>query len=188
LLIGLLVLGVLSSVRAETEVKRLPGYVEFDQKEVFGPTKPVVQVFFDRPLLEMASAAVKHEEPELSDLLSKIQLVRVQIFSIGGNQAKRVEQKASAMEERLKKDGWTTVVRVREDDQAVNVLLKTLKDSIAGLLVFVIEENKAVFVNIAGEIEPAALAGLAGGFDLDMAKLGNIKIPDEEELAEMFDE
>ena len=185
-LIGLLVLGMLGSVRAETDAKKLPGYADFDPKEVFGLTKPVVQVFVDRPLLKMASAVVQREEPEVAELLSKIQLVRVQVFSIEGDQAKRLGQKASDMEERLKKDGWTTVVRVREEDQAVNVLLKTVKDTIAGLLVFVIEEKEAVFVNIAGEIEPAMLANLGGGFNVgfDMEKFSNIKLPTEKASAE----
>jgi predicted RNA binding protein YcfA (HicA-like mRNA interferase family) len=178
LLIGLLVVGMLGSVRAETDAKRLPGYVDFDLKEVFGLTRPVVQVFVDRPLLRMASAVVRHEEPEVSELLSKIQLVRVQVFSIEGDQAKRLEQKASEMEKRLEKDGWSVVVRVREEDQAVNVLLKTVKDAIAGLLVFVIQQDEVVLVNIAGEIEPAMLARLGGDFNLDMEALSSIKLPE----------
>lgn len=188
LLTGLLVLGIVAGALAEEDFKKLPGYVDFDSTQVLGLTEPVVQVFVDRPLLKMASTVTEGSDPQVSELLSKVELVRVQVFSIEGDQAKKLEEKVSELAKNLQKDGWVTVVRVREDEEAVNILLKTVKDSIAGLVVLVVEPEQAVFVNIAGELDLALLGKLGHGLNLDVAQLSNIKLPEEKAVAEISGE
>jgi hypothetical protein len=71
------------------------------------------------------------------------------------------------------------VVRVREGEDRVDILLKLKDDSIVGLVVFVISpEGEAVLVNIVGELDPALLGKLAAQFNVPQLKpLKDIKVP-----------
>ncbi|MEX0601036.1 MAG: DUF4252 domain-containing protein, partial [Rhodothermales bacterium] len=70
----------------------------------------------------------------------------------------------------LEAQGWETVVRVREEDQRVNVYMKVRDDVIAGLVVMVLEpddEEGAVFVNIVGDINPEQIGRIGRALDID---------------------
>jgi hypothetical protein len=72
------------------------------------------------------------------------------------------------------------VVRVREGEERVDILLKLKNDSIVGLVIFVVSpEGEAVFVNIVGELDPALLGRLAAQFNVPaVPQLKDVKIPD----------
>ncbi len=78
-----------------------------------------------------------------------------------------IRDRTSEMSKRLKADGWETVVKVREDDEFVDMFLKTNGDVIEGMVVMVIDEDdEAVFVNIIGEIDPEQIGRLGNKFNV----------------------
>jgi len=69
---------VAATAESEETYKRSPGYVDFDP--ILGDMESSVEVFLKGSLLVIAREAVRDEDPELGDLLSKISYVRVQVF------------------------------------------------------------------------------------------------------------
>ena len=54
----------------------------------------------------------------------------------------------------LKSSGWEPIVQVNEDDEQVLVYMKAVDGHMEGMTVMVVDEEEAVFVNIAGYILP----------------------------------
>jgi hypothetical protein len=190
LLIGLVVLGLVGGVQAQettkTDPKKHPGYVDFNVlgiQGVLGDVEAVVEISVPPPLLRMLAAAVESEDPQLAGLLSNLVLVRVQVFEqIGYDQAKKLEKVTAVASRNLLERGWINVVRVREGEDRVDILLKLKDDSIVGLVIFVVSpQGEAVLVNIVGELDPALLGRLARQFNVpQLRQLKDIKVPKDE--------
>ena len=190
LLVGLVVMSIVGGVLAEEDTKldprKHPGYVDFNVlgiQGVLGDVEAVVEVSVPPPLLKMLAAAVEAEDPQLAGLLSNLELVRVQVFEqIGYDQAKKLQRTTAAASRNLLEHGWMNVVRVREGEDRVDILLKLKEESIVGLVVFVVSpKGEVVLVNIVGELDPALLGRLARQFNVPQLKrLKDIKVPDKE--------
>ena len=70
----------------------------------------------------------------------------------------------------LQKKGWSLVAKVREESESVNVFVLDDGEVIRGLVVLIIDldEGEMVFANVAGSLDPRALARLA---ELDLPGL-----------------
>ena len=187
LLMGLVVLGIVGGVQAQETTKtdpiRHPGYVDFNVlgiQGVLGDVEAVVEISVPPPLLKMVAAVVEAEDPQLAGLLSNLVLVRVQVFEqIGYDQAKKLQKVTAVASRNLLERGWINVVRVREGEDRVDILLKLKDDSIVGLVIFVVSpQGEAVLVNIVGELDPALLGRLARQFNVpQLQQLKDIKVP-----------
>jgi hypothetical protein len=156
-----------SAASPDEDYKKLPGYVDFES--VVGDMEATVEVYLKGSLLVLAREAVKTDDPELGELLSKIDYIHVQVFPMEGRFAKQLEQKTAEIAKLLDKKGWELTVRVREDEEQVHVyVLPGKKDDIAGLVVMAVEEgDEAVFVNIVGSINPAEIGRIGRTFHID---------------------
>jgi len=153
----------------DKEIKKHPGYVNFDEIEIPGDAEETVEVYIRGPLLRLIAKATEHEDPGLSEILSKLLLIRVNTFSIDSDDASKLKSKISKIEKELEKQKWEKVVRVKEREELVNVYMKLdNKDQIVGLVVMAIEEDdEAVFVNIVGETDWEAIGKIGHKFDID---------------------
>lgn len=180
ILTGLLVAGIVVGVRGEEaakiDVKKLAGYVDFDVGKILGDVKPAIEVSIPPSLLPMVSAATKHDEPELSDLLSKLSLIRVQLFEdIGARGAEKIKERVAEITTQLKKDGWENVVRAQDEGDSIDMLVRAKDGSIAGLAMFLVSsDGEAIFVNIVGEFDPALLGQLGGAFGMPQMPVLNM--------------
>lgn len=154
----------------EAEIEKLPGYVDFAALKLFEGQEAKVEVYLKDPMLELVAKFVKSEDPELFEVLAKLKLVRVQIFNVSHSQAEKVSEASTATAKQLDSKGWERIVRVREEDEHVDVYLKPSKDYewLDGLVVMVVDGgDEAVFVNIVGQIHPDDISKLAEHFDID---------------------
>lgn len=149
------------------DYKNKPGYVDFEP--VLGGMEATVEVYLKGALLLIAREAVEADDPELGELLSKIEYVHVRVFPMKGSSARRLADKTDQLAEQLEKKGWELTVRVREDAERVHVyLLPGEKGDIAGLVVMAIEEgDEAAFVNVVGNINPAEVGRIGRTFHID---------------------
>jgi len=174
-LVGLIVsMGVgivgfsVAGAESEQDYTKMPGYVDFDAMEIFGDVEASVEVFLKGSVLVLVREAVKDDDPELSDLLSRIDYVRVQVFPLDDVNPDAVKTKTRDMSKQLEKSGWDIAVRVREDDEQVYVyLMPGDKDDISGLVVMVVEDDEATFVNIVGNIDPAKIGEIGRSLHID---------------------
>ncbi|MCA9410666.1 MAG: DUF4252 domain-containing protein [Candidatus Omnitrophica bacterium] len=164
-LIGFSLLCAASLAVANEGLKEHPGYVDVDIHAIVGDVQPNVEVFLEKPLLRMLMGAATEVNPEIADLIGQIDLIQVKVFEDIKNQPSDLLEKVSQEVARLKSEGWSQVVRVPEEGESVDVLMKSDDDNLAGLAVFVAEEDEWVFVNLVGMINPELFGKL-------LAKLG----------------
>lgn len=169
LFFGLLV----SSIQAEDdiEIKKHPGYVNFDAIEIPGEAKETVEIFVRGPLLKLLARTSEREDPTLADVLSKLLLIKINTFTIDSQTATELKPKISKIESDLQNQNWEKCVRVRKQGELVNVYLKFDQKRIVGLVVMAIDEdNEAVFVNIVGETDWQSIHKIGRKFDIDELK------------------
>ena len=140
-------------VHADEDEGAHPGVVSIDWPSELGGAEPNVRVRVKGPLLRLMASATRHA-PEVDGLIGQLRLVRVEVYEdldSGANAAAAVAPHV----EGLTAAGWESVVRVRDDDdESVDVMVRPDgEESIAGVAVFVAEEDELVFVNVAGDLD-----------------------------------
>ena len=168
--LGCAVLAAPALADTEAELKKLPGYVEFNALATFKGQEAKVEVYLKDPMLQLVSRFVKGDDPDLYAILEKLKLVRVLVFDVTTEQAREVAKVTSETAKELDKKGWERIVRVREDDERIDVYLKPSKnyELIEGIVVMVVDdEYEAIFVNIVGNINPDDIGKLGEHFDID---------------------
>jgi len=153
----------------DKDLKKHPGYVNFDEIDIPKDAEETVEVYVRGPLLRLIAKATEHEDPGVSEILEKLLLIRVNTFSIDAGQADNLKPKISKIEKDLEKQKWEKVVRVKEREELVNIYMKLDdKDRIVGLVVMAIEDgDEAVFVNIVGETDWEAIGKIGRKLDID---------------------
>ncbi len=151
------------------DYKKLPGYVDFEGMNIFGDLESTVEVFLKGPLLSMAVEAVRHDDPEVAEMLAGLKLVRVHVFDLVGDLGRDLIEKSDRLSKELEKMGWEMAVRVRERDEHVHIYILPGKgNNIDGLVVMVVDDDdEAVFVNIVGTIDPTQIGRLGHGLHID---------------------
>ena len=164
LIITILLPGILIS--QEKDYTKLPGYVELKNIERFKDSESTVEVFITKPLLSLVAAATSEEDPEFSRLLKNLALIKVDNFSIKKEETGGVQEIIKKISANLLKENWSRIVRVREEDERVEIFIKNEGDQIAGLLIMSLEHKQATFVNIVGNIDMESLGKLSRKFDI----------------------
>ena len=153
----------------DKEIKKHPGYVNFDEIEIPGDAEETVEVYVKGPLLKLIARATEDDDPGLADVLSKLLMIRVNTFSIDRELIDKLKPKINKIENQLKDQKWEKVVRVKDRHDLVNIFIKVdNQDRIVGLVVMAIEdEDEAVFVNIVGETDWRSIRKIGHKFDID---------------------
>jgi len=164
ILLTLALLGGLAAVVA-ADVRRMPGYVDIKSLPEVEEAGSSVEVFLGKPLLKMVSMAVRQEDRDFAELLDRLHLIQARIFEdVGSDVLGPVVRSITAGLD----DGWERVVRIREEDERVDLYLRPDGDDIAGLYVALQEGNgeEVVLVNIVGDIDPAELGRIGAKFNI----------------------
>jgi hypothetical protein len=175
-----LVLGASVAAHAQEKKSSHPGYVDAAWTKALTDKPATVQVMLDPPLLKLVASASKESDQDLNAVISQLAFVRVHVYEDLSVDAEKLTKAVESQISTLDDKGWSTVARVREDDQRVDVLMKATDEKIVGFVVIVAGDDQLVFVNIAGDIEPekfgeklgGVVAKLSGGeIDLDIEGL-----------------
>ncbi len=153
-----------------------PGYVDFSLLDRLGQ-EPKVEVNLRDPMLGLVGKFIGEEDPELKNLLASLKLVRVRVYTVTPGNVKGLLAAGSETSKRLDRDGWERVVRVREEEELVDVYFKPAKNAewIEGVLVIAVgEDDEAAFVNIVGTIRPEDVARI--GEHLDIEGMDRVRI------------
>jgi len=181
LIITLCLLGANVSTVSAQEVedyKYHKGYVDFSDFEGLNKIEKTVEVFLEGPILKFVSMASAGEDPELSQLLEDLKVIKVDVFQVERRLTEEVKSIIDNISSKLKSENWTRMVRVKEEDEQVEIFTQFTGNVMSGILVMAIDKDgEAVFVNIVGKIDPSQLGKLGGKFNIP--NLDSIEIEDE---------
>lgn len=173
-------IALLSSTTAwaqEDELKAYPGYVDFGQLgDTFG--EPNVEIALGKGILKFVGIFTNEDDPELANLFSRLDGVRVRVFeteSLADGAVDLVKDVSS----RLSSDGWESVVTVNSADEQVRIFMKLDQNVVQGITVMAVEEHEAAFINVIGMLDPQELAELMDHFDVQVGGV-NVSNGDDE--------
>jgi len=169
----LLALFASPAVAQKTRLENLPGYVDGAAFiDLVGDDAVTVEVSIHGSLLK----ALLGVDPDLKAMAGGLESIHAVILEIQDEDtAAAVKDLMRQVERRLMRQGWQRMVRVKEQDSEVKVLVLNDEASIHGLVVLVAgDDNEFVFANIAGVLDLAAIAKIGETFDIPgLDELGN---------------
>lgn len=168
--LALLIAGVFAATTASAQgafpFDRIPGL----DKE------PTIQIDLNPELMGFFNEAAKGAEGNAAAALEGITNVSVRVYENIGDDIEDLVKFVDDTTARLERDGWHAAVRMNEDGERVRIYIKPGSDGlISGLTVMITDSgpgDEAVFINVAGAIEPAQLGqiaaavGMNGMFDM----------------------
>jgi len=140
------------------------GYIDLDLgglSKKYG--EPKVEVNLDGTMLGLISQFSEGGDPELPELLSSLDSVRVRIFNLN-NQIQGAFEVVDDVTKTIRKKGWKPLVTVNEQHERVRIFAKYTEKKMDGLVVMVVDSasiseeqgsGEFVFINIVGEIDPS---------------------------------
>jgi hypothetical protein len=161
-------IGSLSTpLSASAQAKDDRGYVDISQVEAWFDEEPTIEVNIRGALLNLVAEATKYEDPELSDMLHRLKMIQIRGFEMRGGR-NELRTRSADLGKRLEAMGWETVVRVRDDEEHVQMYMLMSGDSIDGMVVLAMDDRdaEAVFVNIVGEIKPDQVGRIGRKFNI----------------------
>lgn len=142
-------------------------------------TDRVLSLSIGPALLHFAANHID-DDPETKALLKSLDGVRVRIYEIDGDPL-RVAARMNSMSSRLQADGWEPVVLIREEQEAVHMLMRVNDQRISGMTVLVSDgESEAVIVNLMGDIQPEQFGDVMVALDVDAPGAGTVRVATEE--------
>ena len=149
-----------------------PGYVDFGKFSPSASGGEFVEVNVKSNLIAMVARLTKKEEPEVAELLSGLQLIRVNVIGLNEENRAEIQERVKTIRGELDAQGWESIVTAQQKNEDVRIYLKIRGDeAVQGLVVTILEGNKqAVLVNIVGDIKPEKLAEVGEQFNIDPLK------------------
>lgn len=150
----------------EDELRAFPGYVDFGAlNETFG--EPNIEIAIGKGLLNFVRIFTQNEDPELADMFSRLDGIRVQVYEtefLADGAIDLIKGVSSG----LASKGWNSVVSVNSDDEQVRIFMKMNNDQIEGITVMAVEPHEAAFINVIGMLDPDELAKLMDHFEVEV--------------------
>ena len=169
--VGMILMFTTIDASAQRGVRSDAGYVNLEAlgnlDDLIGK-KPSIEVNVEGALMKLVAEASRMEDPELADLLLKLRGVYVLGYDVSLADRDPVKERANLMGDRLVAQGWDSVVRVRDEDEHVQMFVRFVNDSVSGIVVMSIEKDseETVFVNIVGDIDPAQIGRIGRKFNI----------------------
>jgi hypothetical protein len=143
-----------ATLAADSDLENHPGYVDFSILTAIAATEPTLEFSLKAPLIILITILISNQDNEAADFISKLIRVTVNVFESDDIDVDEVASPMSAMAEDLDSAGWDRVVRVREDENHVDIYFRLVSnaDVIYGIVIMVAEPREKVLVNIVGDI------------------------------------
>jgi hypothetical protein len=151
------------------------GYFAFEEIPGLEDLEPTVEIDLDPAMMGFFGEAAKGQAGEAAEALENITNVRVRVYeNIASGEAELLKF-VDDTSRLLANDGWRSVVRVNEDGERVRIFMKLAEGGanagkIEGITLMVVDTgggDEAVFINVAGIIQPEQLGRIASRMGMD---------------------
>ena len=169
LFILLILLGFGIQISYAQSARSMPGYVDLsrlgDLQAVIG-SEPTIEVNVEGALLRLVAEASRAEDPDLAVMLRRLDGIYVRGFAMKPGVPARARDRARVIGAALEKDGWTTIVRINDEEEYVRMYALMDRDQIVGMVVMAIEadSDEAIFLNIVGDVDPEEIGRIGSRF------------------------
>lgn len=136
-----------------------PGFFDFGQ--IPGVQEPNVQIDLNQALLRFAAAATREDDPETADMIAGLDGLQLRVYE-ELQDAAAVSSFVDRTSAALEQQGWSRIVFVQDGEEKVRIYGRLEGDVMQGMTILVVDASEAVFINIAGIIDPARLGEMAG--------------------------
>ena len=179
IIVSVIIIAASPPVMAQTNGSQ--GGVDLADFDRLFPELPKVEVNVRGSLLRLVVEAARADDPALSNVLSRLRAVQVRTYDMPLEGRSAVEREAGRLSSELDRGGWERVVRVRDGGDNVDIFMSETNDIISGLIVMVLNNDEATFVNIVGEIDPAEVGMIGRRFNIGSISNG---IPNESDSSQ----
>jgi hypothetical protein len=124
------------------------------------PSEPNVEVDLNSAMLAFVAEASKGSNADLAGALASIDGIQVRVYEELLDAA-AVSAFIDETSKALERADWQRMVYVRDDTDKVRIHVKMRDQEMLGMTVMVVDDSDAVFINIAGAIDPAQLGRVA---------------------------
>ena len=111
----------MATLAADSDLENHPGYVDFSTLTAIAATEPTVEFSLKAPLIILITNLIRNQDDEAADFISKLIRVTVNVFESDDIDVDEIASPMFAMAEDLDSAGWDRVVRVREDENHVDI-------------------------------------------------------------------
>ena len=155
------------------------GYVDFGNLSEFESGEGVTEVYLEENLLKMVSKITNESEPDVTELLKGLKLIKVNSFEISDKNEAALLKRMEDIDKKLSGKNWQRIVRRKAKDETAYVYVRTgNSDKFTGLVVLAFDKpGEAAFVNIVGDINLETIGKLTNRFDIPA--LGKVNEADE---------
>src|SRR5262245_5598998 len=101
------------------------GYVDFGKFDQPASGGQFVEVNVNSNLIALASRLAKSEEPDITDLLSSLKRIHVNVIGLDDGNREDLKKRLQSIRTSLDGTGWDRVVTVQEKGSDVDVRIKT---------------------------------------------------------------
>ena len=157
------------AMAASDELENHLGFVDFSSLTSRASGEPTVEISLKAPLLNMITNLIRSEDETAADFVSKLIRVTVNVFESDAIDVDDIAASMSEIADSLDDQGWDRVVRVREEDDHVDIFMRLSDDAelIHGIAIMVAGRTETVMVNIVGDISGEDISALGRRFDID---------------------
>jgi hypothetical protein len=156
-----------SGVAEAQEETNIRGRIAFDFPKT---PEPNIEINLSGELIRLVGKAAKNDR-EAAKLLEMLEGVYVRGYHSSDADLGEVNR---YYENKLKKEGWDVIAKVKENDEIVEVHTLFDQDIVNGFFIIVAGTERAIFVNVFGRINPEQIGKLLDS--LDVGDLGNVDI------------
>lgn len=158
LLLGGLLAAAAARAQGDFPFDRIPGL----------DAEPTVEIDLSPELMSFFNSAARGAGDDVASAFEGVTHMRLRVYEDIADAFDDVAKFVDDTTQRLEREGWHSVVRVNEDDERVRIYMKPgTNGKLSGLTLMITEPDEAVFINVAGDIEPARLGQVAAAVGVD---------------------
>jgi len=159
----ILAIAAAAGAATQEEIEGHPGYFALEELGLFDEDGLEIDVNLSGSVLRLVSGATEEGDPEFSSLMAGLKRIRVLVGRPSLDDSASIITELNHAASRLEADGWQSIVKIREHDENIRLLVRDNGETIEGLTVLIGDgTDEVVLVNIVGEIDPEALGRLSG--------------------------
>ena len=150
-----------------------PGYVDLGRFSDALDMRPNIEVTIQGALLDLVRNRAAREDDRAAGLMRNLQSIQMRGFPTDNLTPADYNDTIDRFAEDLLSSGWSRVMHVREDDQNVSLFMRYNDEEVAGLTMMMSDpsDERLLFINIVGRIQPDELGTLMGGTGVELDTL-----------------